>query len=341
MDLLIEVTQAPGLSAYNRAERRMYHLSRALTGVVLPVDTYGTHLHNGKTIDHNLEVQNFQAAGEVLGKLFEELVIDGHSVTAEYISTPPLNSTKSFVVSPLFRARHMFESQYMTCYMKCDDKSCCSPVRTSVMAFFPNRRMPALIPVMHTKAGPEAFKLEPEVFKKDLKFLDPFARIIMEQVLAPVSVKEKFGLNIPYDVYFPTQQKKVERRVCQVCYKYFSTLVSLGIHKKACKKAKAVRKPSKQTGARRKRAVQTISSSEEEDIEVEVTEEVLGDDGDGENDDEVEETDNAEDMMNDSEDENLEVVTLAPTISVLGEGDIEIILNLKEFLKLPWSGDIN
>ena len=34
LDCLIEVTNAPGLSAYNRAERRMYHLSKELTGVV-------------------------------------------------------------------------------------------------------------------------------------------------------------------------------------------------------------------------------------------------------------------------------------------------------------------
>ena len=41
LDCYIEVTNAPGLSAYNRAERRMYHLSKELTGVVLPYDTFG------------------------------------------------------------------------------------------------------------------------------------------------------------------------------------------------------------------------------------------------------------------------------------------------------------
>ena len=38
LDCLIEINQAPGLSAFNRAERKMYHLSKELTGLVLPQD---------------------------------------------------------------------------------------------------------------------------------------------------------------------------------------------------------------------------------------------------------------------------------------------------------------
>jgi hypothetical protein len=50
LDCLIgvtEVTEAPGLSAFNKAERRMYFLSKELGGVVLPHDTFGSHLVNG------------------------------------------------------------------------------------------------------------------------------------------------------------------------------------------------------------------------------------------------------------------------------------------------------
>ena len=57
LDCYIEVTNAPGLSAYNRAERRMYHLSKELTGVVLPYDTFGTHIVNGATVDTDLEIK--------------------------------------------------------------------------------------------------------------------------------------------------------------------------------------------------------------------------------------------------------------------------------------------
>ena len=86
LDCLIEVTNAPGLSAYNRAERRMYPLSKELTGVVLPYDKFGSHLDaSGKTTDEELEVKNFEAAGEVLADLWNDMEIDGHKVTAEFI----------------------------------------------------------------------------------------------------------------------------------------------------------------------------------------------------------------------------------------------------------------
>ena len=34
LDCLIEVTQAPGHSAFNRAERKMFHLSKEMSGLV-------------------------------------------------------------------------------------------------------------------------------------------------------------------------------------------------------------------------------------------------------------------------------------------------------------------
>ena len=85
LDCLIELTQAPGLSAYNRAERKMFHLSKEITGVVLPADTFGTHLNNNETVDDDLELQNFEAAGEVLADIWGAMEIDGYKVKAEYI----------------------------------------------------------------------------------------------------------------------------------------------------------------------------------------------------------------------------------------------------------------
>ena len=104
LDCLIEVTNAPGLSAYNRAERRMYPLSKELTGVVLPYDKFGSHLDaSGKTIDEELEVKNFQAAGEVLADIWHEMEIDGQKVTAEFIQKKVNTETAGFKVSPMFR----------------------------------------------------------------------------------------------------------------------------------------------------------------------------------------------------------------------------------------------
>lgn len=64
LDGLFIFTNAPGRSAFNRVERRMAPLSRELSTVVLPYDFYGSHLDgSGKTIDKELEIQNFRHAG--------------------------------------------------------------------------------------------------------------------------------------------------------------------------------------------------------------------------------------------------------------------------------------
>lgn len=64
LDGLFVFTNAPGRSAYNRVERRMAPLSRELATVVLPYEHYGSHLDSqGKTIDNELELKNFQHAG--------------------------------------------------------------------------------------------------------------------------------------------------------------------------------------------------------------------------------------------------------------------------------------
>ena len=101
LDCLVEFTQAPGLSAFNRAERKMYPLSKEMTGLVLPHDTFGSHLHNGKTVDEALEIRNFEAAGKVLCEVWEKLVLDGFPVRAEYISHGVQDETKKFEVTAL------------------------------------------------------------------------------------------------------------------------------------------------------------------------------------------------------------------------------------------------
>ena len=71
----------------------MYHLSKELSGVILPVDTFGTHLNNGLTVDEELEERNFEAAGGVLAEIWSKLVIDGHPVRSEYVNMKPTDDT--------------------------------------------------------------------------------------------------------------------------------------------------------------------------------------------------------------------------------------------------------
>ena len=68
-DCMCLFTHAAGSSAYNPVERRMAPLSKDTAGVILPFDTYGNHLNNSnKTVDEDLEKENFKAAGEILAK---------------------------------------------------------------------------------------------------------------------------------------------------------------------------------------------------------------------------------------------------------------------------------
>ena len=61
-------------------------LSRELCGVVLPHEHYGSHLNAaGETIDEELEVRNFQFAGESLAEIWSGLMIDGYETFSEYI----------------------------------------------------------------------------------------------------------------------------------------------------------------------------------------------------------------------------------------------------------------
>ena len=86
LDTLLISTHAPGLSAYNQVQKRMAPLSKILSGILLPHETFETHLDSSrKTIDTNLEKRNFKTAGEILAKVWEEIVLDNFLVMADYI----------------------------------------------------------------------------------------------------------------------------------------------------------------------------------------------------------------------------------------------------------------
>ena len=214
--------------------------------MVLPADTYGSHLHNGETIDENLEKKNFEAAGAALAEIWNGLVIDGKVLVSEYIAEEVDQETKDFEVSAVYKSRHIIQTQYMTIVLKCDDRSCCSPFKTAIARFFPGRRIPPLIPVKFTSFGPVALDLEPNVHQKQLNFLDVFQRLVMEKELTPVQLKQKYKDKVPYDVFFPSQQEKIDGRICKVCSQYFAVQLSLKEHKKVCKKLRKTEEPANQ-----------------------------------------------------------------------------------------------
>ena len=55
----------------------MVPLSKELSGIVLPLDFFATHLNeNGKTINNVKELENFKKAGELLSEISSEITID-------------------------------------------------------------------------------------------------------------------------------------------------------------------------------------------------------------------------------------------------------------------------
>ena len=87
LDALFLAANAPGRSVFNRTERRMAPLSREMSGLILPHETFGSHLDgNGKTIDDALKLKNFEHAGKVLGEVWSNMSIDGHPIVPEFIS---------------------------------------------------------------------------------------------------------------------------------------------------------------------------------------------------------------------------------------------------------------
>lgn len=85
LDAFLVMTNAPGRSAFNRVERRMAPLSHELSGVILPHDSYGSHLNaSKKCINDELERRNFAKAGETLAEIWSNMTIDKHQAFAEY-----------------------------------------------------------------------------------------------------------------------------------------------------------------------------------------------------------------------------------------------------------------
>ena len=90
----------------------MAPLNKQLSGLILPHDTFGNHLDNqSKTIDNDLELKNFAAAGELLASVWSEIVLDNFPVVAKFIHPNSRNSVDSEIDDQWF-ADHVQESQY-------------------------------------------------------------------------------------------------------------------------------------------------------------------------------------------------------------------------------------
>ena len=110
---------------------------RTLAGIILPFNTFGSHLDAAnKTIDINLEIKNFGAAGKIIAEIWSESIID-NPVVASYTSPPEKKPDEVvFQMSEEWKAQHVRQSEYMLRIIKCSDSSGCKPGRTNYPMFF-------------------------------------------------------------------------------------------------------------------------------------------------------------------------------------------------------------
>ena len=126
-------------------------LSKNTSGAILPFDTYRTHLDaSNKTIDMELEIKNFKAAGEILAEIWSESIIDGHPVNAAYIN--PQECSIDTTESERWKRVHVQQSQYILKIVKCNDPSCCK-FCTNYITYFPERFLPPIVPLKSTVDG--------------------------------------------------------------------------------------------------------------------------------------------------------------------------------------------
>ena len=133
----------------------MAPLSHELSGVILPHDHFGSHLDSQRrTIDEDLELQNFQYAAEVLADVWSPLIIDGHPTVAEYIQPHQSElSAETLLKKPQsWMDRHVRTSQYFTQVVKCSSFQCCSTPRSSYFNLI-DQFLPAPFPVSYTPEG--------------------------------------------------------------------------------------------------------------------------------------------------------------------------------------------
>ncbi|XP_065667833.1 uncharacterized protein LOC124808903 isoform X1 [Hydra vulgaris] len=231
LDALLIMTNAPGRSAFNRAEKRMAPLSKELAGLILPHDHYGTHLDSkGRTVDLLLDKQNFKFAGNSCASVFSGLMIDQFPTVAEYID--PDNKTELDVHHLLSKdqdwfASHVRTSQYFKQIVKCEDPACCALKRSSYLHVIPGRFLPPPIPISQSENGLKAVAIS-DVASKN-RFSSVFFLIASNiQSTIPRSLIS-FKLP-PYDLFCPSVQSSLSQRICKHCNLYFASQVMLKKH---------------------------------------------------------------------------------------------------------------
>ena len=216
LDAPLISTHARGLYGYNQAERIMAPLSKVLSGILLPHETFGTHLDSSrKTINTNLEKLNFKAVGEILAKVWEEIVLGKFPVVADYVE----NDAKDPVnLNEKWTSFHCGISQYLLQIM------CCGDFETTGKSVFSSHFLPAPVPVRQISEGPAVTSVTD--IKASDRFVDLWKRIGIQQLIPNSGFSQ-----MPYYLYCPSLKAKVKNRVCKQCGIYYPSITTFKRHR--------------------------------------------------------------------------------------------------------------
>ena len=100
--------------------------------------------------------------------------------------------------------------------VKCNDRKCCSTMRTVWTSIFPDRFLPSPVPVPN-----------PRDVKPSDKFPDLWERMAIKSLIPKTGYPE-----IPYDMYCLTIQKNIDKRTCKDCETYFPSAAAVKRHRR-------------------------------------------------------------------------------------------------------------
>lgn len=234
LDAIFVATNAPHRSAYNRVERRMAPLSHAICGLVLPHDFHGTHLNEkNETVDIELEMQNFEKAGETLASIWSETVIDQYPAVARFVSSSHdrANEFTPTIKDASWWSKHITFGQYMLQIVKCNGLSCCGTRRSSLFDVLNDGFIPPPLPLDNlnglsiSKTDVSALRLQ--------QFASLFLNVAINEKIKRTDKEMKVTI---FDKFCPSVQSKLSSRTCKSCGQYFSCLKYLKSHEKLHKK---------------------------------------------------------------------------------------------------------
>uniref|UniRef100_A0A914DVA5 Uncharacterized protein n=1 Tax=Acrobeloides nanus TaxID=290746 RepID=A0A914DVA5_9BILA len=222
IDYLAVFTNAPGMSAFNPIERRMAPLSKALSGLVLPYNTFGSHLVSSKrTINAELEQKNFKIAGEILTEIWSEMKIQEFEVESNFID--PKEDESFDLLNLTWVNKHVRQTRYTLQIRKCNDRSCCQDYRSNFNQIFESF-LPPPIPFVFDEQGARVATSNDSKFS----FLSLAQRMTLTNILPEIGC---------YDQFCPSMEGKWKKQMCAKCNLYLPSIKAKNEHQKSCNSA--------------------------------------------------------------------------------------------------------